>query len=98
MTNERQQLRPTQSRIPDFASKEEETAFWDSHDFTDFLDETRPVKLRVAKNLSDGVTVRLDPRDRTELDRRAQEQGIGPSTLIRMWIKERLRQTTPSNS
>ncbi len=95
MTNERPQARPTRSRIPDFASKEEETAFWDSHDFTEFLDETRPVTLRVAKHLSDGLTVRLDPRDRDEINRRAQEQGIGPSTLIRMWVKERLRQTTP---
>jgi hypothetical protein len=88
MNDDDRQPRP--SKIPDFASKEEETAFWDTHDFTEFLDETRPVKLRVAKNLSDGVTVRLDPRDRAELNRRADALGIGPSTLIRMWIKERL--------
>jgi predicted HicB family RNase H-like nuclease len=98
MNNERNQPLPTPSRIPDFATREEETEFWDTHDFTDYLDETRPVKLRVAKNLSDGVTVRLDPRDRAELDRRAQEQGVGSSTLIRMWIRERLHQTTSSNS
>ena len=98
MTNERDQRRqPTASRIPDFQSKEEETAFWDSHDFTEFLDETRPVKLRVGKRLSEGLTVRLDRQDREELERRADEQGIGPSTLVRIWIKERLRSTqTPS--
>lgn len=93
MTEHRNQSSPiTISRIPDFATREEEAAFWDSHDFTDFLDETRPVKLRVAKKLSEGLTIRLDPRDRAELDRRATEQGIGPSTLVRIWIKERLRQ------
>ena len=92
MTNERdRQPRPTASRIPDFRSREEEAAFWDTHDFTEFLDETRPVKLRVGKQLSEGLTVRLDRRDRDELERRASEQGIGPSTLVRMWIKERLR-------
>ena len=80
------------SRIPDFQSREEEATFWDTHDFTEFLEETRPVKLRVAKNLSEGLTVRLDRRDREELERRAAEQGIGPSTLVRMWIKDRLRQ------
>ena len=84
----------TTSRIPDFQSREEEAAFWDTHDFTEFLEETRPVKLRVAKNLSEGLTVRLDRRDREELERRAAEQGIGPSTLVRMWIKDRLRQAT----
>lgn len=41
------------SCIPEFATREEETAFWDAHDFTDFLDETRPVTLRVARNLSE---------------------------------------------
>jgi hypothetical protein len=86
--------RTATSRIPDFQSREEEAAFWDTHDFTEFLDETRPVKLRVAKNLSEGLTVRLDRRDREELERRATEQGIGPSTLVRMWIKDRLRQST----
>lgn len=82
----------TTSRIPDFRTREEEAEFWDSHDFTEFLDETRPVKLRLRGNLSEGLTVRLEPRDREELERRAAEQGIGPSTLVRMWIKDRLRQ------
>jgi len=90
MTSEHGQ--PAPSRIPDFRNREEEAAFWDTHDFTEFLDETRPVRLRVGKNLSEGLTVRLDPKDREELERRATEQGIGPSTLVRMWIKERLRQ------
>src|SRR3954454_9232971 len=93
MTSKHDDLgRPAASRIPDFQSREEEAAFWDTHDFTEFLDETRPVKLRVAKNLSAGLTVRLDRRDREGLEGGATEQGIGPSTLVRMWIKDRLRQ------
>jgi hypothetical protein len=94
MTDERgKPEQPVTSRIPDFQSREEEAAFWDTHDFTEFLDETRPVKLRFRGNLSEGLTVRLDQHDRRELESRAAEQGIGPSTLVRMWIKERLRQT-----
>ena len=84
---------PVTSKIPEFKSKEEEAAFWDTHDFTEFLDETRPVKLRVSPQFSESLTVRLDRRDRAELERRASELGIGPSTLVRMWIKDRLRQT-----
>ena len=91
MTDERDRHRMS-GRIPDFATREEEAAFWDAQDFTEVLDETRPVKLRVGKNLSEGLTVRLDRSDREELERRARAQGIGPSTLVRMWIKERLRQ------
>jgi hypothetical protein len=36
------------------------------------------------------LSVRLDKTDRQELDRRARALGIGPSTLVRMWVKERL--------
>lgn len=91
------------SRIPDFGSREEEAEFWDTHDLTDYWDETRPVEItisralrdrveaRARKDLADRLTVRLDRADREELTRRADEQGVGPSTLVRMWVKERLR-------
>jgi hypothetical protein len=80
-----------ESRIPEFQTREEEAEFWDTHDVTDYLDELRPVRIRVAPGLSAGMTVRLDPADRAVLGRIAAERGIGPSTLARMWIKERLR-------
>jgi len=85
--------RPTRatSRIPEFQSRADEVAFWDTHEVTKVQDETRPVKPRVGKQLSQSRTVRLDRQDREELERRATEQGIGPSTLVRMWIKDRLR-------
>ncbi len=38
------------------------------------------------------LTAELELIGREELERRASAQGIGPSTLVRMWIKERLRQ------
>ncbi len=84
---------PTEAhgRIPAFRSIEEEAAFWDTHSVTDFGDELQPVQLRVNRNLSAPLTVRLDPADRAELARRAKAQGIGPSTLVRMWVKDRLR-------
>jgi antitoxin component of RelBE/YafQ-DinJ toxin-antitoxin module len=42
--------------------------------------------------LSTGVTIRLDPDTLEKLRAVAQEHGIGPTTLIRMWVLERLRQ------
>ncbi|MBA2468369.1 MAG: hypothetical protein H0V37_03070 [Chloroflexia bacterium] len=83
---------PAHGRIPAFQNIEEEAAFWDTHSFTDFGDELIPVKVRVSKHLSVPLSVRLDPRDRVELVRRAQAKGVGPSTLVRMWVKERLEQ------
>ncbi len=69
---------PVARRIPDFQSREEEAQFRDTHDFTEFLDETQPVTLRIGKQLSEKVTVRLDRHDREELERRASEQGSAP--------------------
>ena len=78
--------------IPEFGSREEEAAFWDTHDLADYWDEFKPVKLRFAKNLSEGLHIRLDPETMTALRSEAQQKGIGPTTLARMWIRERLRE------
>ncbi len=40
------------SRIPDFSSIEEEAEFWDTHDCTDFLDESKPFDVRVSPNFT----------------------------------------------
>jgi len=79
-------------RIPEFATLEEEAAFWDTHSTADYEDEFRPVRARFAKRLSTGVTIRLDPDTLQKLRTLAQERGIGPTTLIRMWVLERLKQ------
>ena len=85
---------PTEAdgRIPAFDNVEEEAAFWDTHDFTDFVAESTPVQITVGQELATRLTVRLDQADRQELIKRARSMGIGPSTLARMWLKERLRQ------
>jgi CopG antitoxin of type II toxin-antitoxin system len=82
---------PAHGRIPAFQSIEEEAAFWDTHSFTDFEQEMTSVQVHVSKNLSAPISVRFAPSDRAELVRRAEARGVGPSTLIRMWVKEHLR-------
>ena len=86
------QERQRPSRIPEFASIAEEAEFWDTHDLTDYWDELRPIRVRVADDLSDGLTVRLARADREELERRANEHGVGADTLARLWLEERLRE------
>jgi predicted DNA binding CopG/RHH family protein len=80
-----------QSRIPEFNSREEEAAWFDTHDLADYQDEFTTVKARFAKNLSEGLHIRLDPDSLTRLRETAHLQGIGPTTLARMWILEHLR-------
>ena len=63
------QLQPTvdlgyptaaRGRIPAFANVAEEAAFWDTHDFTDFVDESTPVQVTVGQELTERLTLRLD--------------------------------------
>ena len=86
---------PTEAhgRLPSFANREEEAAFWDTHDVTEFVcGELQPVEVTIGPDLAERLTVRLDQSDRTALAKRARAKGVGPSTLARMWLKERLRQ------
>lgn len=87
---------PKKSGIPEFASREEEAEFWDTHSLADYWDQFRPVHVRFAKNLSEGITVRLDPESLEKVRSLAQAKGIGPTTLIRMWVLEQLKEAAPS--
>jgi hypothetical protein len=85
-------------RIPAFSNVEEEAAFWDSHDVTDFMEESSPVEIIGGQELAERLTLRLDHADRQELARRAKAMGVGPSTLARVWLKERLRQEAEADA
>jgi predicted DNA binding CopG/RHH family protein len=81
----------TKKRIPDFASIEEEAAFWDTHSTADYEDAFKPVRVRFAKKLSEGLTIRLDPETLAKVRAEAQERGVDDTTLIRMWVLEHVR-------
>ncbi|MBM2827035.1 MAG: hypothetical protein HW403_1099 [Dehalococcoidia bacterium] len=87
-----EQKRKEKTPIPDFKNYQEEAEFWDTHSFADYWDEFKPVKVRFAKNLSEGITIRLDTVSLAQLRSLAHEKGIGPTTLMRMWILERLKE------
>jgi predicted DNA binding CopG/RHH family protein len=79
------------NKIPKFKTMEEEAAFWDTHDFTDFEDEFRPVKVKFARPLEHIFAVRFDGETLTDLQAEASKKGMSAGTLIRMWVKERLQ-------
>ena len=97
--NESDQLQPTidfgyptpaHGKIPAFNNIEEEAEFWDTHSFLDFIEDFEPVNVQWVRKPTGPLSIRLDSRDRAELTMIATERGIGPSTLVRMWVKERL--------
>lgn len=80
------------SKLPHFDNETEAGAFWDTHSPEDFPDDFREVQAFFTRPLiKRGLTVKLSDETLGELRERAKEQGIGPSTLVRMWILEHLR-------
>jgi hypothetical protein len=55
------------------------------------------VEVEVKKPLDKVIPVRLSGEKWEELRKEARELGIGPTTLARMWILERLRQRTKAS-
>ncbi len=52
------------------------------------------VQVEVKKPLDKVIPVRLSAENWEELRKEARELGIGPTTLARMWLLERLRRRT----
>ena len=50
------------------------------------------VQVEVKKPLDKVIPVRLSADKWEEIRKEARELGVGPTTLARMWILERLRQ------
>lgn len=90
MTNETERVRDP---MPDeFASREEEAEFWDTHDIADYWHELKPVELKFSENLAHGVVVRFSSDTLTKVYETAIEQGITMDALIQKWVVERLEQ------
>ncbi len=81
------------SQIPEFEDEAEAAAFWDTHSPEDLPEEFEEVQDRHAKPLiKRGLTVKLSEETIEQLREIAEAQGIGPTTLVRMWVLERLRE------
>lgn len=76
--------------IPEFKSYEEEAKFWDTHSPLDY-GTWKEVKLEFTKPLGHILGVRFDAKTIDELAKLGSEMGVGPSTLVRIWIMEKLK-------
>ena len=79
------------SRIPEFASREEEAEFWDTHDIADYWDELKPVKVRFSQKVNHGVIVVFESHTFDRLFEMADERGVFPDALIHDWVVEGMK-------
>lgn len=76
--------------LPPFKTLDEEAHFWDTHD-TAILGKVPLSQLPLLeKEKVESLTLRLQRSIKRKLEKTARQKGIGPTTLARMWIVERL--------
>ncbi|MFZ3089708.1 MAG: CopG family antitoxin [Nitrospirota bacterium] len=80
-------------RIPKFKSEKEEADFWATHNSTDYLSETKEVKVKFTRPKKKLVSLRLDEKTIKKLKNMADSKGIGYLELVRMWVLENLQKT-----
>lgn len=78
--------------LPDTDSIEALAAFWDTHDLTDFEDKMEEVTTPVfVRRRQATVEIALTPREARALKLVAEAKGVKERTLVRQWVRERLR-------
>lgn len=81
-------------RIPAFHSVEEEAEFWDTHDTTDFDDEFGEGTLKISPEFRHVFRLPFEGRDFFDVSAYAEKRGVPLSTLLQIWIRERLHAET----
>lgn len=77
-------------KIPSFANILEEAEFWDTHDFTDFMDDVEPIRLPANQQRVIRLVVTLGDTEDRALEQHAQALGITAPVLAHRWIAEQL--------
>ena len=80
-------------RVPKFTNEQEMGTFWDAHSPLDYPDDFKEVEVGFSRPLiKRGLTIKLSEDTIEQLREIGRQQGIGPSTLVRMWILQHLRE------
>jgi len=85
--------------IPQFASLEEEGAFWDTHQLSpELMDQLPAVRLRFGGELAQyrreqqAISLTLQGHIFRRIKQLAAERGVPYQTMLKLWIAERLEQ------
>jgi hypothetical protein len=83
------------SSISKAASYEEMGEFWDTHDLSDFWDQTRPAHFEVDIQ-AERFYYAVDKTLSGYVQMLARKRGISPDTLVNLWIQEKVREQKPA--
>jgi predicted DNA binding CopG/RHH family protein len=77
--------------IAPFTTIEEEAEYWDTHSVVDEINQGTAAGFHINRK-SGTLTIRFQPEHIQRIREEANQQGIGPTTLARMWILEHMQE------
>jgi len=100
MVGKKLRLSKHKEQLPDFSrmTHEEIAEFWDTHSFTDYWDEMEEIDVTVRRRPIAVVSLRLEQEDLARIKKIARGMGVGYSALLRIWVKEKLRELQLANN
>jgi predicted DNA binding CopG/RHH family protein len=78
--------------VPQFSNEEEEHAFWESHDSTDYLDwsKAQSVALPNLKPTTKTISLRLPQHLLDSIKAAANSRDVPYQSLIKIWLQEKV--------
>ncbi|MDI6770075.1 MAG: CopG family antitoxin [Anaerolineales bacterium] len=89
-------MKKGKSSISKAQSYREMGEFWDTHDLSDYWDQTHPVEFEIdiqSEIMYYPLEVTLSDKMRSV----AEQRGVSPETLINLWVQEKLLQEMASS-
>jgi hypothetical protein len=84
-------MKRSKSSISKASSYEEMGEFWDTHDLTDYWDQTEPVEFTV--NIQSETTYYpLESSLSDRIQAIAKQRGVSAETLLNLWVQEKLQE------
>ena len=77
-------------KIPEFKTLDEAAAFWDTHDFEDYVDDTEVFTFEVhIPQRRKSLTIPVEPQIYEQIEALAARRGVQVESLVSSWLKEK---------
>ena len=84
-------MRRRESSISKASSYKEIAEFWDTHDTTDFLEQTKQVPMSFAVD-TEVTYYAVDNKLADRILKAAKKHGVSSDTLVNMWVQGKLEE------
>ena len=82
------------NKLPKFKNEDQEREFWATHDFTDFIDQFKPVTLDLSnlKPSTESISLRLPAYLLWRIKELANAKDVPYQSLMKIFLAERVEQ------